>query len=180
MGSCRWLRTVSERSHYVRCVHSARDRSGFSVSGADICSGLGAEMPKPGPWMVALKQFTSLPLFLTSVWLIWVYGRAQRWSARRQRRPHRSASGRTRYPRGRWLDLGPVANSPVGLCCCCRHDRPCSNDPFKRRTVRSAAMEAVFCGRSASRHNPGKTSFRRLYGRMVSFLPGQRKGRARR
>lgn len=31
-------------------------------------------LPKPGPWMVKLKQFTSVPLFLTSVWLIWVYG----------------------------------------------------------------------------------------------------------
>ena len=37
--------------------------------------GWAKRMPKPGPWMVTLKQFTSLPLFLTSVWLIWVYGR---------------------------------------------------------------------------------------------------------
>jgi thiol:disulfide interchange protein len=37
--------------------------------------GWAKRMPKPGPWMVTLKEFTSLPLFLTSVWLIWVYGR---------------------------------------------------------------------------------------------------------
>jgi thiol:disulfide interchange protein DsbD len=37
--------------------------------------GWAKRMPKPGSWMVTFKQFTSLPLFLTSVWLIWVYGR---------------------------------------------------------------------------------------------------------
>jgi thiol:disulfide interchange protein len=37
--------------------------------------GWARRMPKPGPWMVTLKQFTSLPLFLTAVWLTWVYGR---------------------------------------------------------------------------------------------------------
>ena len=40
-----------------------------------LLPGWAKRMPKPGPWMVTLKQFTSLPLFLTSVWLIWVYGR---------------------------------------------------------------------------------------------------------
>ncbi|HEY1581381.1 MAG TPA: protein-disulfide reductase, partial [Terracidiphilus sp.] len=32
-------------------------------------------LPRPGRWMVTFKQFTALPVFLTSVWLIWVYGR---------------------------------------------------------------------------------------------------------
>ena len=32
-------------------------------------------MPRPGRWMETLKQLTALPLLLTVVWLIWVYGR---------------------------------------------------------------------------------------------------------
>jgi thiol:disulfide interchange protein len=40
-----------------------------------LAPGWARRMPKPGSWMVTLKEFTSLPLFLTSVWLIWVYGR---------------------------------------------------------------------------------------------------------
>ena len=32
-------------------------------------------MPRPGRWMETLKQLTALPLFLTVVWLVWVYGR---------------------------------------------------------------------------------------------------------
>jgi thiol:disulfide interchange protein DsbD len=31
-------------------------------------------LPRPGSWMETLKQLTSIPLFLTVVWLIWVYG----------------------------------------------------------------------------------------------------------
>ncbi len=29
-------------------------------------------MPRPGPWMVKLKEFFAFPLFLTALWLIWV------------------------------------------------------------------------------------------------------------
>ena len=32
-------------------------------------------LPRPGRWMETLKQLTSVPLFLTVVWLVWVYGR---------------------------------------------------------------------------------------------------------
>ncbi len=32
-------------------------------------------LPKPGRWMETLKQFTAVPLLLTVVWLVWVYGR---------------------------------------------------------------------------------------------------------
>jgi len=32
-------------------------------------------LPRPGRWMETMKQLTSVPLFLTVVWLIWVYGR---------------------------------------------------------------------------------------------------------
>ena len=32
-------------------------------------------MPRPGRWMETLKQLTAVPLFLTVVWLVWVYGR---------------------------------------------------------------------------------------------------------
>jgi thiol:disulfide interchange protein DsbD len=31
-------------------------------------------LPRPGAWMELLKQFTSLPLFATAIWLAWVYG----------------------------------------------------------------------------------------------------------
>ena len=31
-------------------------------------------LPRPARWMETMKQLTSIPLFLTVVWLIWVYG----------------------------------------------------------------------------------------------------------
>jgi thiol:disulfide interchange protein DsbD len=31
-------------------------------------------LPKPGAWMEVLKQITSVPLFATAIWLVWVYG----------------------------------------------------------------------------------------------------------
>ena len=34
-----------------------------------------AHMPKPGPWMVRLKQALAFPLYATVVWLAWVLGR---------------------------------------------------------------------------------------------------------
>jgi thiol:disulfide interchange protein len=37
--------------------------------------GWARKLPRPGRWMETLKQLTSVPLFLTVVWLIWVYGR---------------------------------------------------------------------------------------------------------
>jgi len=37
--------------------------------------GWGTRLPRPGRWMETLKQLTSIPLFLTVVWLVWVYGR---------------------------------------------------------------------------------------------------------
>ena len=32
-------------------------------------------LPKPGRWMETMKQLTAVPLLLTVVWLVWVYGR---------------------------------------------------------------------------------------------------------
>ncbi|WP_347332405.1 protein-disulfide reductase DsbD family protein [Marinimicrobium locisalis] len=32
-------------------------------------------LPRPGPWMDTLKQLLAFPLYLTSVWLLWVLGR---------------------------------------------------------------------------------------------------------
>jgi thiol:disulfide interchange protein DsbD len=32
-------------------------------------------LPRPGAWMETLKQLTSVPLFATVIWLVWVYGR---------------------------------------------------------------------------------------------------------
>ncbi len=39
-----------------------------------IVPGWAGWLPRPGRWMETLKQLTSIPLFLTVVWLIWVYG----------------------------------------------------------------------------------------------------------
>src|SRR5690606_22376265 len=32
-------------------------------------------LPKPGVWMDTLKQWLAYPLYLSAVWLLWVYGR---------------------------------------------------------------------------------------------------------
>ncbi|QDQ42742.1 thiol:disulfide interchange protein DsbD [Methylacidiphilum kamchatkense Kam1] len=32
-------------------------------------------LPKPGPWMVAFKQFLAFPILGAVIWLIWVYGK---------------------------------------------------------------------------------------------------------
>ena len=32
-------------------------------------------LPKPGPWMVTLKQGMAFPMFATVIWLVWVYAR---------------------------------------------------------------------------------------------------------
>jgi thiol:disulfide interchange protein DsbD len=34
--------------------------------------GLGSLLPKPGPWMVLLKQLLAFPMFVTAAWLLWV------------------------------------------------------------------------------------------------------------
>lgn len=36
---------------------------------------LAARLPKPGVWMDNLKQFLAFPLYLSAIWLLWVYGR---------------------------------------------------------------------------------------------------------
>jgi thiol:disulfide interchange protein DsbD len=43
--------------------------------------GWASKLPRPGRWMETLKQLTSVPLFLTVVWLVWVYGRLSGSSA---------------------------------------------------------------------------------------------------
>jgi len=40
-----------------------------------LVPGWANRLPRPGRWMETLKQLTAIPLFLTTVWLIWVYGR---------------------------------------------------------------------------------------------------------
>jgi thiol:disulfide interchange protein len=37
--------------------------------------GLARFLPKPGPWMVHLKQFMGFPLLATAIWLAWIFGR---------------------------------------------------------------------------------------------------------
>ncbi|RVT47507.1 thiol:disulfide interchange protein [Rheinheimera sediminis] len=39
--------------------------------------GFAALLPKPGLWMEQLKQWLAYPLYLSAVWLLWVYGRQQ-------------------------------------------------------------------------------------------------------
>ena len=36
---------------------------------------LAARLPKPGPWMESLKQWLAFPMYLTAVWLAWVFGK---------------------------------------------------------------------------------------------------------
>jgi thiol:disulfide interchange protein DsbD len=36
---------------------------------------LANRLPKPGLWMDNLKQFLAFPLYLSAIWLLWVYGR---------------------------------------------------------------------------------------------------------
>jgi thiol:disulfide interchange protein len=43
--------------------------------------GWAKRMPRPGRWMETLKQLTAVPLLLTVVWLVWVYGRLYSSSA---------------------------------------------------------------------------------------------------
>lgn len=37
--------------------------------------GIAGLLPKPGAWMDTLKQWLAFPLYLSAVWLLWVYGR---------------------------------------------------------------------------------------------------------
>lgn len=41
-----------------------------------LVPGWANRLPRPGRWMETLKQLSAVPLFLTTVWLIWVYGRS--------------------------------------------------------------------------------------------------------
>jgi thiol:disulfide interchange protein len=36
---------------------------------------LAAKLPKPGPWMESMKQWLAFPMYLTAVWLAWVFGK---------------------------------------------------------------------------------------------------------
>jgi thiol:disulfide interchange protein DsbD len=36
---------------------------------------LAARLPKPGPWMESMKQWLAYPMYLTAVWLAWVFGK---------------------------------------------------------------------------------------------------------
>ena len=42
-----------------------------------LVPGWANRLPRPGRWMETLKHITAIPLFLTTVWLIWVYGRSR-------------------------------------------------------------------------------------------------------
>lgn len=38
---------------------------------------LGSRLPRPGMWMVRFKELLAFPLYLTAVWLLWVFARQQ-------------------------------------------------------------------------------------------------------
>lgn len=38
-------------------------------------------LPKPGAWMETVKEFLAFPLYLSAIWLLWVYGRQTDMSA---------------------------------------------------------------------------------------------------
>ncbi|QQD18602.1 protein-disulfide reductase DsbD [Spongiibacter nanhainus] len=40
-----------------------------------IVPGLGRLLPRPGNWMVTLKEIMAFPMYLTGIWLLWVLGR---------------------------------------------------------------------------------------------------------
>lgn len=40
-----------------------------------IVPGLGRLLPRPGNWMVTLKEVMAFPMYLTGIWLLWVLGR---------------------------------------------------------------------------------------------------------
>lgn len=42
-----------------------------------VVPGLTRYLPRPGVWMDRLKQFLAFPLYLSAIWLLWVYGEQQ-------------------------------------------------------------------------------------------------------
>ncbi len=36
---------------------------------------LASRIPKPGAWMDTLKHWLAYPMYLTAVWLLWVFGK---------------------------------------------------------------------------------------------------------
>ena len=64
-------------------------------------------LPKPGAWMEVLKQFTSLFLFGTAIWLAWVYG--QLYGAGRGREPGGAAAGLLQAAGNCGMGTGAVA-----------------------------------------------------------------------
>ncbi len=36
---------------------------------------LASRLPRPGPWMETMKQWLAYPMYLTAVWLLWVFGK---------------------------------------------------------------------------------------------------------
>ena len=74
-GSGDWFCPFPECVHYVRSVHRSCSWPGVAVPLAHACAGAGQRSshgPEAG-WK-RWKQLTAIPLFLTTVWLIWVYG----------------------------------------------------------------------------------------------------------
>ena len=59
-------------------------------------------LPKPGQWMVTLKQALAFPLYLTVVWLIWVLGRQVGVDAIAQLLVGMTAFGAGLWIYGRW------------------------------------------------------------------------------
>ncbi len=46
----------------------------FPLALIGVLPGVHRLLPRPGPWMLTFKQVLAFPLYLTAVWLLWVFG----------------------------------------------------------------------------------------------------------
>lgn len=106
-------------------------------------------LPRPGRWMETLKQLTSIPLFLTVVWLIWVYGHLS-GGAQGDSSDHIARLRR----RGRYSSCSSVCT-------------------LKSIAFRSASLAAFLECRARRSSKSGESCLCRFHRGMVPFLSGE-------
>ncbi|MCX7891451.1 MAG: thioredoxin family protein [Burkholderiales bacterium] len=74
-----------------------------------------ARVPKPGPWMLRLKQALAFPLYATAAWLAWVLGRQAGPDAVAWLLVAAVVAGLAAWIAGLPGDRGPVARTAVAL-----------------------------------------------------------------
>ncbi len=111
-------------------------------------------VPKPGPWMVRLKQALAFPLYATVVWLAWVLGAAggtRRGDvARRGARRARRRGVARRFPAGESRRAG-ARRSSRSRSRCPRHGRARRSRPATPAGSRSRPSASRRSRRPASR-----------------------------